>query len=78
MTVKARTAHTSRTVPGGYDLGLVAHCGDCSATVHGVIAWGVDHAAALDNAGTMLDAEARDRNWRCLASGDTCDRCKRR
>ena len=78
MTVKARTAHTSRAVAGGYELGLVAHCGGCSATVRGLIAWGVDHADALANAATMLDAEARDRGWRCLPSGDTCDRCKRR
>lgn len=70
MTVKARTAHTSRAVPGGYELGLAAHCAGCSATVRGVIAWGVDHTDALDSAGTMLDAEARDRGWRCLASGD--------
>jgi hypothetical protein len=78
MTIKARAAHTSRAVTDGYELGLVAHCAGCSATVRGVIAWGADHAAALDHANAILDAEARDRGWRCLASGDTCDRCKRR
>ena len=59
MTVKARAAHTSRTVPDGYELGLVAHCAGCSATVRGVIAWGADHAAALDNAHPRHAAPAR-------------------
>lgn len=74
MTIKTRTAHTSRAVPGGYELGMTARCASCSAEVRGMIAWGTDHGDALTAANVILDAEARDRGWACRANGDFCER----
>lgn len=73
MTIRARTAHTSRATADGYELGMTARCAGCSAEVRGMIAWGEHHGDALTAANAILDAEARDRGWACRANGDHCE-----